>query len=126
MIADTAGIIERLRKATGADREIDVAIWRMVDRPDAPLDRVPLEWLACYTSRIDHALKLVPEGHVWTVATWWCDGTDRPPFYADCASGRIKDGDDVHVHEGRGATPAIALCIAALLAHQAREETRDV
>lgn len=119
-------LIERLEKATGPDRELDGLIfkvlagkpgdeWYLFDdgvwcrrcREDSTAFDTP----RVYTGSIDAALTLVPPDFDW------CAGTD----------------DDVPVaaltrpHEGpwtwnNAATPAIALCIAALKARLAMAE----
>jgi hypothetical protein len=66
-----------------------------------------------YTASIDAALQLVPEGVRWRVS-----GVPAAnKAFASCATGSImdpatKEWDGIH------ATPAIALCIAALRARQ--------
>ena len=70
-----------------------------------------------YTASIDAALMLVPEGWAWTAATYWCEGEDAPPYYADCADlVTLNSGQDAPVFQGKAATPALALCAAALRA----------
>jgi hypothetical protein len=69
-----------------------------------------------YTNSLDASLMLVPAGFVWTVATYWCEGEDRPPYFADCADGRIKEGHTVDIQQGWAPTAPLALCIAALRA----------
>jgi hypothetical protein len=118
-------LIERLEKATGPDRELDAEIFievtpgvkdaGRIDRDggvvgwwpkDGPYESARIT--PDYTSSIDAALTLVPEGAVWTLE-------------ASRAWVRILDGDDVSEFQagfnGREAeATALALCIASLRA----------
>lgn len=115
-------LIERLEKATGADRELDALIYiqkypESADDPGPSIgghgwaflrygvvrDDVPL-----YTDSVDAARTLVPKGHHWhlhVVSHFGC---------IPCA-GVCPDGDDRIEHHA-APTPAIALCIASLKA----------
>lgn len=108
-------LIERLEKATGPDRGLDLDIkfamaglrsiggYRAVKISTG--ERVEVDYLSPdYTGSIDAALTLVPEGSPWTVA----DHDDNGKFFAMV--------DDCEV---LGATPAIALANAALRARAA-------
>jgi hypothetical protein len=128
--AELLALIERLEKLKRPDRELDLDIlfaifpkdraavfegvkhistmtnaagepWfnPLADRSDCPY----------YTGSIDAALTLVPEG------SWYSLG-NHPRPYATVLS--IEEFDDpfTHPHRGLGATPAIAICIAALKA----------
>lgn len=96
-------LAERAEKATGPDREIDLAIWRMVDPRAAEMEaegRAPLRWLHCYTESLDAAMTLVPEGYDWAVF-------------------RTNGGLTIHAWCGDrvdhfGETPALALTAASL------------
>ncbi len=136
--AEWEALIQRIEAAEGPDRELDADI-HLALHPEhlvAPWQRGVPAWQSHiffhaakqwtiearrYTDSLDAAVSLVPEGHVWTLATWWCDDDRWPPYYADCASGRIKNGEEVFVHEGRAATPALALTAAAMRARMALE-----
>jgi len=142
-------IIERLEKATGPDAKLDVEIWAALYAPSAFILRSPFngEWCAFeddnpkghlvetrgkpkmrtpYTSSIDAALTLVPEGYAVERITYW----PKQPSSADIIETRLgHDGQYYHggsAIEGAwgswradGATPALALCIAALKAQEA-------
>jgi hypothetical protein len=124
-------LIKRLETVTGPDRALDGEIWREVNgwpieagfefgsgiwhRQD-PKDLCAYEAPPLFTSSIDDAMTLVPEGWLWTVATYWCDGSAKPPYFADCAPSALRDGSDVEVSQAWAAIPALALCIAALKA----------
>lgn len=141
MTADTAGIIERLRDATGADRELDADIWvTAVGRAWCDTmrrwERVERAWpvqnggrwcfwfeteestrgtdLIPYTASLDAALTLVPPDLTWALAS------REPQDMAPTPWAIIGDRTRA-LGEATGATPAIALCIAALLARQAAE-----
>lgn len=89
-------LIERLEKATGPDRELDVAIGfaigrirerdgnylyamgndsDMVVEPNDYDDRLVAQPLGYYTASIDAALTLVPEGWGWSVGSPWANET---------------------------------------------------
>ena len=116
-------LIERLERATGPDRELDVAIVYALYPDIGPyqgqcIGDEPIFWhdpyrkrpAPSFTSSIDAALTLVPEGHGWVLD------------YMDPGE---PDGAMVGAHACDGATfdtprpPALALCIAALKAREA-------
>jgi hypothetical protein len=110
-------LAERCEKATGPDRELDLAIARASYGHGFPIfgERVnydPALWLERYgpiTASLDAAMTLVPEGMVWFVEAYPGDHSEaavRWPYY---------DAD-----ERRAATPALALCAAALKARAAQ------
>ena len=74
-----------------------------------------------YTASLDAAMTLVPEGWCKTVADYWCESDDKPPFFADCGDlPAVKRGDkDAVIVEAYANTPALALCAAALRAREA-------
>lgn len=111
-MADTLnkGLIERLEAASGPDRQLDYLI------ADAVFGKVkpPFQRGHCekYTASLDAAMTLVPEGHRNNWSLIGFDGLGGPsdlPWQADVAD-CLADA----------ATPALALCIAALRA-QAQE-----
>jgi len=133
----SAELIARLEKAEGPDRSLNVGIAHEVGLysgnngkwfyPDG--GRVP-GGLPRYTASLDAALTLVPE-------EWgWCVGDVHPPTETYLDAGRPwaeiwkRGGPTLHLAgmlwDGIGrnginaATPALALCIAALTA---RKET---
>lgn len=117
-------IIERLESLTSACRECDEAISLLVRGFGFDTELRQLYGPA-YTASLDCALSLVPEG-------WWLAGLCFHPVdfrsSHDCAwgaelGGSIKwvtyDGypePEYSIANGQSATPAIALCIAALKA----------
>lgn len=128
-------LIERLEKATGPDRDLDLDI-TLACLPNGENGRARLpilaedvgnhcyEWVEIsgvsirsaphYTSSIDAALTLVPEGKYWDLSRGLPAQTIRHIYWAEVY------GDD-NAHDSQhpicpGANPAIALCIAALRA----------
>jgi hypothetical protein len=110
----TEKLSERVERLEGADREIDRAIKQAFDHDWDysadwdywdPLKRKTVSRPVAkpYTASLDAAMSLVPEGMSWSVqsggsAHVWKAGD----FYADVSE------------YGEAATPAIALCAAAL------------
>lgn len=109
-------LIERLEAATGPDRKLDVGIERAIG--NAPYCEV--DWpgweKSCphYTGSLDAAMSLIPEER-WRVYAlqepyltskmdWFCGLDHRTEHY--------KHGSQI----GEAATPALAICIAALKA----------
>ena len=91
-------IIARVQVAAGPDRAIDKAIRVALGYPPKPWD---------YTSSLDAALSLVPEGYDWIVAN--VNGHHGGTPYA-CV------GSDQSHH---AATPVLSLVLAALRARAA-------
>lgn len=114
-------LIAALEKATGPDRELDAAIalalgwtkhvrvwgyaWTRADGSDATWNGLP-----AYTASIDAAVSLVPDG--------WCPliGQNVHHRHWSCLVQRVTDSGDIESRHDSAATPAIALCIAALKA----------
>lgn len=102
MTTETEAVIARLEKATGPSVGLDVMIANAIGW----MERVPN-----YTSSIDAALTLVPEGWVWAIekncAVVMKPGTEYIGDYLDylCYSQACV-----------GVSTAIALCIASLKA----------
>jgi hypothetical protein len=121
-------LIARLEKATGPDRELDVAIAfavglirerdgnylyatgndsDMVVEPNEYDDHLVAQPLRYFTSSIDCALSLVPEGWIWDLASTG-------------AAWVMPDGDiEGQIVVSGIKHPAIALVIAALRAREA-------
>ena len=102
-------LIERLEKATGPGRSLNLAIAEAVKGPPPEGFKV---WPICenYTASLDAALTLVPESR-------WLVGAGAP-YTSPWANVRCGEDDTIHVY---AATPAIALCIAALKARDFAE-----
>lgn len=114
-------LILRLEKATGPDREIDLAIghwlWRITNagKPWECFDYGTDGPNRKFTNSIDAALTLVPEGHVVSIRSY-SDGSWR-------ASVRnLSDVAGQSMLGGEKPIAAIALCIAALKARLAMAE----
>lgn len=121
-------LIDRLEKATGPDRELDVAIAfaigrvrerdgnylyatgndsDMVVEPNEYDDHIVAQPLGYYTRSLDAAATLVPEK-----AAAWRVGRGDVSWAVVSEGYRDSDKD----HTVQAATPAIALCVAALKA----------
>ena len=139
----TEELIARLEKATGADADLDIEIFKLIEVPKSAagtifefmIDHVgdPL-WRCAHppqsvgswwhmdrpTASIDAALTLVPEGHFWTVSGGIDDvGAPRGMegmFSACCPSEPVSFERRVWAKH-----PAIALCIAALKARNSED-----
>jgi hypothetical protein len=113
-------LAERCEAATGPDRELDCAIAVALGRTDEggsgfhrtfPDDSVFEQVRALlFTASLDAAMTLVPEGAVWSVGNF---GFDEKPM---STVGEI---------EVNAATPALALCAAALKARAALKQARN-
>lgn len=114
-------LIERIEAASGPDREIDLAIdlgarpdqWAQVchDNPAS----VPTQWcdddeLPRYTASVDAALTLVPVDRQWSITN-----CRSPKTVAQVGAFNV----------GSAATPALALCAAALKARAYLKETNN-
>lgn len=118
-------IISRLEQATGPDRAIDAAIFeaaamvdehhckewcRMNGRTDLTRDMYVRAWAHKFTLSMDAAVKLVPRGR-WYIADSDTDSGGKPVAAVFTTEDMLKTG---RIVRSVGATPAIALCIAAL------------
>lgn len=122
-------LIRRLEEATEGCRQADMDIaehigWTHVppalSGPECWLDEngVTQAMLPHYTTSIDAALTLVPEGYGISVSNpkHW-DGTEDKLPYA-----RVYGVEKGHYVKGTAETPALALCIAALRARRPEME----
>lgn len=108
-MTDYADLIARLEAAPGPDREIDlhIARWRgvtVVRRRDDDAGNEEFTYWH-YTESIDAAASLIPLGHDWSL----CTVNGKP--VAACVP---MSEDGCSFSDCCGATPALALCIAAL------------
>jgi hypothetical protein len=113
MTGDLLNLAERCEQATGQSAAIDIAIYDAVGHQG--VGTYPR-----YTASLDAAMTLVPEG--WPSR---CFGTndDERAFAAlagNDAHMMAEDWDEFYV-EADAATPALALCAAALRARAAME-----
>jgi hypothetical protein len=127
-------LAQRCEDAEGPDRELDTAVFAHL-RPDlriadkADLDRFPgdpirftngflLFKVPLFTASLDAALTLVPEGMIWMLTN---SGTDHPtaPDFTK-ATAIVGDWRDTQLGLNVAATPALALCAAALKARAAQ------
>ena len=100
-------LADRCEQAAGPDREMDFAIAAGVGWPDSPNLH---QHARRYTESLDAAVMLVPEGHEWLRKNEICMTVYRVPD-------NLKEWAR-HI-DARGATPALALCAAALRARAA-------
>lgn len=119
----------RVERAEGADRGIDASVWLLAVEKPEPGDKIDGDmhgrWPA-YTASLDAALGLVPEGwrnyqadfSVKNRTHWMLEGP-KTKWSLDEGGERCA-GSDWFV-SGVAATPALALCAAALKALAAQE-----
>lgn len=128
-VATLPSLIERLEKAEGPDRELDEDIAKATGWW---WDHVEALWIdetgneiqdECpeFTASLDVAVGLVPEGWNWQLyGRDVLAQTNHPlgvgrPYCILSLPGTREAG-------GRGVTPAIAVCIASLKAHQSEKD----
>ena len=93
-------LAERCEQAAGPDAGLDLAIWTsLLDTPG--FRPPPSPWRTDYTASLDAAVTLVPEGCGWMV---------------------MGNAAKVKRWPSRAATPALALCAAALRARAAAHD----
>jgi hypothetical protein len=111
-----AGLIARLEAATEGSRELSVNIYETLGLP--PLYGTTIDRLyPDYTTSIDAALSLIPEG--WVVAN--ISQNDNRLWWTSLNRG-YRSSYDATAIAGDCATPALALVIAALRARAAGEK----
>ena len=101
---------DRVEALAGPDREVDGCIWyAAVEKPRAgeKLDRDMINRWPTYTSSLDAAMTLVPEGWAWTL---FSDGSCEIGY--DPESGCLLTPK----HTAEAPALALALCAAALRA----------
>jgi len=98
-------LTEKLSLASAGDSELDREIARIATEH-------PRHLVNYYTSSIDTALKLVPDGCNWSIR-----------YYKDKRSYGACVGDDSLFH---GKTAALALCIAAMFAWYRAQKQREL
>ncbi len=123
-------LIEKLEAATEGSRGLDIAIYKLVSGLQ-PSERDP-DWIGPddgwnhgswkgrappYTTSLDSALLLVPEGMLWRVGSAEAEANviweSKPSYYTEQGTGEswASDGDTFNA--------ALALCIASLKARAA-------
>ena len=111
----TQSLITIIEQATGADRELDAEIAKAVGWISYS---VGTTYHACpaYTASLDAAMTLVPDGYDWTI--YYAIPTAEYPYgsTAGCSptDSNVRTAD---TSDALAATPALALCAAALGAH---------
>jgi hypothetical protein len=114
-------LAERCEQAAGPDKELDFTIdnFMLKHGPEADRIRNP-RYVLPYTASLDAAVTLVPEGYYWQVA----NGKRRhyePQACADLFVAHGPNRGDVSF-TADAATPALALCVAALRARAAAND----
>jgi len=127
----TRDLIRRLESAKEGSRELDIEIWDNVEAwpvsPDNSEWRIiPSGNNTClastvappYTTSIDAALTLVPEGYSYSLGApdWSSTDNDGPP--SSPAWANLFKGRSGGWNTANGVTPALALCIASLKARE--------
>lgn len=129
---DLSDLISRVEKASGPDGDLEAEIWLActpgatrdkwsyihkatgrectVDETRDATDRLII--VPSYTTSIDAALTLLPEGLDWLVRTGERADGDQP-------YGHVFDGARFGIGEAEAATPVLALLAAILRARQA-------
>lgn len=105
-------LIKRIEAASGPDREINAEILLMIGGKKRGMDWwIEFAYIGraipAYTASIDAAMTLVPEGEIWAI-----DYLRSPKTVARVGA----------FNQGSAATPALALCAAALKARQQEQE----
>lgn len=136
-------LIERLEKAEVGSRELDAAIAIAAGTDHGPREYVHVESRSYeihdeiarhYTTSLDAALTLVPEGWCFEVGNGFnCDveagccsarvsdkahGPGRQHFHESAPDWTVDDLENMEAPHRCIKTPALALCIAALKARQ--------
>jgi hypothetical protein len=114
MASDLPALIARVEAATGPDREIDQAIAVYQKNANRPADKPRVIGVANawdYTASLDAAVSLVPSGWDWCISKGW----------GEAAIASLAPAEKVAEVTTEAATPALALCAAALRARQAME-----
>lgn len=97
-------LADRCEAATGADTELDALIYMRADAENGSFE-------TRYTASLDAAMTLVEVDEYWRLGNDG-EGPDPADFKATVTS---HDGvADMHFHDAVAATPALALCAAAL------------
>ncbi len=101
-------IIEKLEALTKWDRALDQEIARVVENRTLP--GRPAWGTPYYTRSVDAAMRLIPEGACLELSTYPRDAEDTKPIAI------VSHPLDGGTTWQEGATPALAICIAALKA----------
>jgi hypothetical protein len=111
-MTDYTSIIERLERATGADRELDIAVARCFEVPA----NVHRDWTPRYSESIDAAVALV--GKLLPDALWKTGhyGDEKPGLFLACV---MPFGPGIF--EGASSSPAIAILLSLFRSLSAKE-----
>lgn len=113
---DPLVLAERIEKLNGPDREVDHAIYEAIGRPIVRLSSSStycpnlVNWAPFYTTSIDAAISLVPDG-------WQLHGLGETAFMIGGPWLATLVNHSLHYGQGgKGKSPALALTAAALRA----------
>lgn len=119
-----SGLIERIEAASGPDRELDFRLFEIVRTDAEHCGYIEGKPYPDYTASVDDALRLVPAEHGVDLTFWPLRNRARIlPLYQD-GDRWLHRGSDPHFCAD-AATPALAICAAALKA-RARETTPSI
>lgn len=107
----------RAEKAGRGDRDLELAVWRATDPSAAAVEaegKTPLPWLHCYTTSLDAAMSLVPEGARWSLEKMAGPRSMASVHVDKRGPTEVLESAD-HFHAS-AATPALALTAASLRA----------
>lgn len=121
-MTEATSLIERLEALESPCRECDLELWWEVKAnrgsPKKPMPKdyreanLRMDDAPLYTSSLDAAMSLVPEGYGWRL--WVPSSTSLSPMVVTMWG----NGQKYAPNESTAATPAIALCIASLKAQE--------
>lgn len=124
----TADLIRKLEEASEGSRELDAQILQYIDPKNEKKDwfadgktgePTPLPGSPYYTTSIDAAFTLVPEGYTGSVTFGQSTSSSNIQFHESAELWNGEHGESCQEIYSKAATPALALCIAAL---KTREE----
>ena len=108
-------LIDLLERCAGPDRELDASInlevFSQIALPDAPQ----------YTSSIDAAMALVPEGAGLRIDRYWTTTAQSAVWSALISTGGVPNNPRRVFEHYDGPNAAMAVSIAALKAHSVRD-----
>ncbi len=124
--ATLLALAERCEQATGPDKELDFTIdgFMLKHGPETDRIRNP-RYVLPYTASLDAAVTLVPEGWRWkAILRDSIRGENTGEGYVH--NGRLHMTGDYRGFSNFAATPALALCAAALRARAAMAQSSSI
>ncbi len=121
-MTDISQLIERIEKSERADREIDFRLFEMIRTDAEYCGYIEGKPYPRYTESVDDALRLVPRFHGVDLSFWPRSNRARIlPLYESSEGRWLHRGSDPH-YCANAATPALAICAAALKARHRSHE----